>query len=127
MTKRNEFSPKTKAAAWERAGGVCEAEGCDAPGDEYDHIRECWEDEDGGDNSLENCKLLCVACHKLKSSEVKGLRAWGNHFRVNELTITEKRARKSGTKRKIQSRNTFSEQPKRTIPQRHNPWNKRAE
>ena len=127
MTKRNEFSAKTKAAVRERSGGICEAEGCTNPAAEIDHTEECWENEEGGDNSLENAKHLCLVCHKAKTKHSMGLKAWGNHFRVKDLTITEKRARKSGTKRKIKSRNTFSEQPKRTIPQRHNPWNKRAE
>lgn len=101
MTKRREFSKKTKAAAWERAGGICEADGCDAPGEEYDHIKECWE---GGDNSLSNCMLLCWSCHNAKTNEVKGLRAWGNHFRPRIVSTSEKRDRKRKPKSKIQSR-----------------------
>lgn len=78
-TKRQEFSKKTKALAHDRANGICEAEGCDKPGEEYDHIEECWE---GGDNSLGNCKLLCWDCHNEKTNHSKAIRAWGNHFKV---------------------------------------------
>ena len=94
MTKRREFSAKTKAAVRERSGGICEMEGCNNPAAEIDHIEECWEHEDGGDNSLENAMHLCVECHKAKSSHSMGLKAWGNHFRPKILTISEKRESK---------------------------------
>lgn len=76
---RKEFTAKTKAAVRERSGGFCEAEGCDRPAAEIDHIVECWE---GGDNSLENAKDLCRECHLAKTNHSKGLKAWGNRFKV---------------------------------------------
>jgi hypothetical protein len=79
MTRRREFTPKTKAAVRKRSGGICEADGCDRPAAEIDHKVECWE---GGDNSLENAKDLCVECHLEKTNHSKSLKAWGNHFKV---------------------------------------------
>ena len=69
MANRQEFSRSVKLAAWERAGGCCES--CRRkifPGDgpEYDHIITC---EQGGDNSLKNCQVLCIWCHKPKTRE----------------------------------------------------------
>ncbi len=71
MTRRAEFTRKTKIAAWERDGGRCR-HGCGRklrPGDriEYDHIIRC---ELEPDNSLENCQVLCGACHDYKTHKV---------------------------------------------------------
>lgn len=63
---RQEFTKKTKLAAWTRAGGKCE--NCNArlfPGNvHYDHLRAC-----GllGDATLANCNVLCRACHSAKT------------------------------------------------------------
>lgn len=63
---RLEFSAKTKLAAFQRANGHCEQ--CTArlaPGNvEYDHRIAC---ELGGDNSPENCVVLCKTCHRAKT------------------------------------------------------------
>jgi 5-methylcytosine-specific restriction protein A len=63
MSTRAEFSRKTKAAAFMRSGGGCER--CSAKlfagNVEYDHQLPCAL---GGDNSLENCLVLCRACHR---------------------------------------------------------------
>lgn len=78
MTRRRNFTRMTKLAAWERAGGRCEAEiggrpadGCGRklfPGDRsaFDHIIPA---EQGDDNSLANCQLLCLACHRAKTAD----------------------------------------------------------
>jgi len=64
---RREFSPKTKAAAFARSRGFCEA--CRAylyPGKfHYDHDRAAAL---LGDAKLENCRVLCVNCHGEKTS-----------------------------------------------------------
>lgn len=70
---RREFSKKTKREALRRADGRCEGEGCSAVLTlgkfAYDHI-----DPDGlmGEPSLENCQLLCSACHLDKTRQDVG-------------------------------------------------------
>ena len=66
---RREFTRTVKLAAWDRAGGCCEACGKKLfPGDrrEYDHI---IPDAVRPDNSAENCQLLCGACHTAKTKK----------------------------------------------------------
>lgn len=70
---RREFSKKTKLEAWTRSGGNCEA--CKLPikgRPEYDHVLPCGL---SGDNSLENCAVLCVQCHSSKTHGKDGDRA----------------------------------------------------
>lgn len=66
MTRR-EFPSKVKVAAALRAGGRCEK--CTArtgPGNiEYDHR---IPDGIGGEPTLENCEVLCRACHGAKTA-----------------------------------------------------------
>ena len=66
--KRNEFSKRTKVAAWDRCGGHCEECGAKLyPGKfTYDH-----DDPDviSRDNSLENCVVRCSACDKTKTAK----------------------------------------------------------
>ena len=67
MTSRAEFTRTTRLAAWDRCGGKCD--GCGRkifPGDgpEYDHRIPA---EQGGDNALGNCQMLCRGCHKAKT------------------------------------------------------------
>jgi 5-methylcytosine-specific restriction protein A len=65
---RTEFSAKVKVAAFERAKGLCEI--CTRKlytGDiNYDHR---IPDQSGGDASLDNCQVLCRACHGTKTSK----------------------------------------------------------
>lgn len=70
---RNEFTAKTKALAFQRAGGFCEGrfitgERCGArltPGRfHYDHV---IADGLSHDNSLDNCACLCLPCHSDKT------------------------------------------------------------
>lgn len=74
---RTEFTRKTRRDALRRADGACEASGpryslaegtrCNAPlsyGVEFDHD---VPNELGGDNSLENCRAICIRCHKAKT------------------------------------------------------------
>lgn len=68
MGDRQEFSKKIKLAAWNRAGGRCEDCGKKIrPGDgpEYDHSSPTFF---GGAATLENCQVLCIACHSRKTS-----------------------------------------------------------
>jgi 5-methylcytosine-specific restriction endonuclease McrA len=74
---RTEFTRKTKQDALKRSGIKCEASGprygleegqrCNCSlslGVQYDHD---VPDQLGGDNSLENCRAICVQCHKIKT------------------------------------------------------------
>lgn len=66
MPRRN-FPRAVKIAAFERAGGRCEK--CSAKlmvgGYHYDHV---LPDGLGGMPCLDNCAVLCKACHKAKSA-----------------------------------------------------------
>lgn len=67
MTRR-EFSRKVKLDAFQRAAGRCEE--CTAhlvPGKyQYDHVTP---DGLGGKPTLENCKVVCTACHGAKTAK----------------------------------------------------------
>lgn len=66
---RREFSKSVMRDAFMRCNGFCEGEGCGvklALGDyHYDHV---IPDALGGDPTLDNCQVLCRACHKEKTS-----------------------------------------------------------
>jgi 5-methylcytosine-specific restriction enzyme A len=64
---RREFPAKIKEAAYERAQGRCEECRAGFAGrvPEYDHILPDWL---RGEPTLENCKVLCSKCHRLKTS-----------------------------------------------------------
>lgn len=68
MTSRNEFSAKVKAAAFLRSDGKCEC--CTArlyTGKfAFDHV---IPDAMGGQPTLENCAVLCTACHGEKTQK----------------------------------------------------------
>lgn len=75
MTTRTEFSAKTKEAALQRSGGLCECQKEDGtrcglplrPGKiVYDHRNPDWL---GGDNSLSNCQVLGWCCDKPKTAK----------------------------------------------------------
>lgn len=66
MTRQHEFSTKVRVAAFQRAGGRCEK--CKVrlvPGKtEYDHV---IPQEFDGPSTLENCQVICSACHDAKT------------------------------------------------------------
>jgi 5-methylcytosine-specific restriction endonuclease McrA len=65
MTRR-EFPPKVMQAAFDRAAGRCE--GCTVKlyprKYQYDHR---IPDSHGGEPTLDNCQVLCSACHSAKT------------------------------------------------------------
>ena len=117
---RKEFSDKIKAQARKRAGHTCQYPGCDASAHEVDHI---VPQGLGGKSSLCNAQLLCGTHHKLKTAQ--DVKVMAKADRMGGRSGQYARRKRNGSK--LKSRNTFSEQPKQKIPQRHNPWNKRAE
>ncbi len=67
---RREFTKSIMRDAFLRCGGHCEGENCGArllAGDfHYDHI---IPDALGGEPTLDNCQVLCRACHKVKTGK----------------------------------------------------------
>lgn len=65
---RVEFTKNTKRDAAARSEGKCESCGMRlrSGGYHYDHIVPTWL---SGDNSLENCAVTCLACHKHKTGK----------------------------------------------------------
>jgi len=69
---RKEFGKRVKAAAFKRCGGADNprCEGCSQPlkpgGFQYDHAQA---DGLGGEPTLENCVVLCTACHTEKTEK----------------------------------------------------------
>lgn len=68
MTARREFPARVKVAAFERANGHCE--GCTAKLHvgkyHYDHR---LPDALTGKPTVENCQVLCTACHGAKTAD----------------------------------------------------------
>lgn len=69
MSKRREFTKQVKRDAFLRANGCCEGKNCGARLTvgkfHYDHH---IPDALGGEPLLENCVVLCIACHREKTS-----------------------------------------------------------
>ena len=63
--KRIEFTAKVKVAAFERSSGHCDECTARVIAPEYDHRVPLAM---GGESTLENCEVLCRACHRLKTS-----------------------------------------------------------
>jgi len=65
---RREFPSKVRIEAFGRAGGKCESCGVvirPGNGPHYDHR---VPDAVGGEPTLDNCAVLCKACHSVKTS-----------------------------------------------------------
>lgn len=85
---RQEFTKATKLAAWDRCGECCEECGAKLrPGKfRFDHD---IPDALGGDNSLENCVVRCLACDKPKTAKdqtniAKAKRVEEKHLGIHE-------------------------------------------
>jgi 5-methylcytosine-specific restriction endonuclease McrA len=88
---RTEFSAKVRKAAWARCEGRCE--GCTAklfPGKfAYDHDRA---DGLGGEPTLDNCKVLCAACHSEKTHKHdRPIMQKADNIRAKHLSLKPKR------------------------------------
>ena len=64
---RREFSKQVKRDAVKRAGGKCENENCGALFGVKFHFDHDVADGLGGEPTLDNCKVLCHACHDEKT------------------------------------------------------------
>jgi 5-methylcytosine-specific restriction protein A len=94
---RREFSKHIKRDAFLRANGCCEGEGCGARLTigkyAYDHR---IPDALGGEPTLQNCQVLCAACHKTKTgkSDVPAI-AKTKRIRDREIGIKKSRSIRS--------------------------------
>ena len=95
--KRREFSGKTKRAAFLRADGHCEYCGINlrCKPVNFDHFISC---DQGGEPTLENCRLACIQCHKAKTKK-------------DDVPLIAKG-------RRIRERNMGIKKPRRTMPGR---------
>ncbi len=93
---RAEFSAKVRAEAFARAAGHCE--GCTAKlytGQfDYDHDKPA---EFGGAATLDNCRVLCKTCHRLKTSksDIPAI-AKSNRIRRRHMGIKKQRTIRGG-------------------------------
>lgn len=102
--RRKEFSKKTKDEAWRLSGGICEHCRIDIQKgkEEYDHRIPCAL---GGSNKVDNCQVLCTACHKQKTR--KDIIAISKAKRLEAARLGTKKPTKFKIKngnRKLQSR-----------------------
>jgi 5-methylcytosine-specific restriction endonuclease McrA len=65
---RSEFATKTKTTAWSRANGKCEGCGTTLVVGKY-HFDHVVPDGLGGKPTLDNCAVLCLACHAEKTGK----------------------------------------------------------
>jgi 5-methylcytosine-specific restriction protein A len=102
---RREFSTRTKALAFQRANGRCEACGVRLqPGRiAFDHIN-----PDGltGLPIVDNCAVLCLACHKQKTRDdvgniAKAKRREARHIGAHKSRNPLPGGKDSGWKRKM--------------------------
>lgn len=105
MMARSEFSDKTKLQAYKLSCGKCKlCKGHLYVGKfHYDHR---VPDAQGGDNSLDNCDVLCVNCHDKKtrvdnSATAKCKRVERKHLGIKTTTKPMPCGRNSKFKRKM--------------------------
>ena len=90
---RREFPAKVKEQAYERANGFCEIPWCAAPLHpgkyHYDHVTA---DGIGGEPTLSNCAVICIACHRDKTK--KDVKAIAKTKRIRRRQIGIRKPRK---------------------------------
>jgi 5-methylcytosine-specific restriction endonuclease McrA len=90
---RHEFTKRTRLEAFTRCEGKCEA--CGAilrPGHfEYDHDKPA---EFSGAATLDNCRVLCLGCHKQKTAgrDIPAI-AKSNRVRARQAEVKRKQGR----------------------------------
>lgn len=90
MSERREFSKAVRLAAFQRCKGHCEE--CTTKlysgRFDYDHDKE---DTFGGEPTLENCRVLCRACHDKKTRTRAAVIAKSNRIRNRVIGVKKKR------------------------------------
>lgn len=105
---RREFSKQVKREALRRSAGKCEGENCGALFGVKFHFDHDIADGLGGEPTLENCKVLCHACHDEKT------RKHDVPLIAKVKRISDKHNGIVGPKQKIASRGFAKRAPQRT-------------
>ncbi len=95
---RIEFGAKVKESAWARSGGFCEDCGIKivpGMGPEYDHGIEAAL---GGRADLDNCRCLCIPCHRSKTSARAPVIAKAARLEKKAANIRPRRQKLPGSK-----------------------------
>jgi 5-methylcytosine-specific restriction enzyme A len=85
---RSEFHEETKKRRLKHAAGRCEACGCWPARVEFHHQIRC---ELGGGNDFDNCRVLCIPCHKERTGEDISAIAKSNRLRKRHASIRKDR------------------------------------
>lgn len=98
-TSADEFPIKVRREAWRRCGGRCEWPECgfimEGKVSHFDHVKPV---SMGGDNSLQNCQILCVYHHAMKTGEEAAPRAKANRLTDREANIKRPRVPMPGSR-----------------------------
>lgn len=87
---RQEFSKPVRRDAFLRAKGNCEGCGLRLALGKF-HFDHDLPDDLGGEPTLDNCRVLCVTCHKAKTKQVDIPRiAKGRRIRDREMGIKKR-------------------------------------
>lgn len=114
LPTRKPFSKAIKAEVLKRSAGMCEMEGCNQVGRDFDHVRPV---AIGGASTLDNCQLLCRDCNAAKGIQeardaAKSDRAGGRSGQqARRARAKEAGKHKAWPSRKIPSR-PFAKRPK---------------
>jgi 5-methylcytosine-specific restriction endonuclease McrA len=103
---RCEFSKGVRAKAAERSKGLCETCGVRLPVGGY-HFDHDVPDGLGGEPTLENCRVLCLPCHKAKTIKHDNPRMQKADRQRKSITLGIRKASQ------IQSRGFAPSQPQR--------------
>ncbi len=66
---RSEFTKRVKAQRFAHCEGKCEGCGATLRPGQFDYDHHPKEAVEGGDNSFENCRVVCKTCHKAKTKK----------------------------------------------------------
>ncbi len=103
MTRRRYLTAKTKNQVWGHQDGCCAICGCrlDPFFVAYDHILPlCL----GGTNARENWQLLCIDCHRHKTTREAGMRAKADRLRKGPKKRRGRAMPKRGWDRRLRRR-----------------------
>jgi 5-methylcytosine-specific restriction endonuclease McrA len=103
MGKRKAIPAAVKRAVLARSGMICEAEGCENVGREFEHRIPVALD---GENTVENIWLSCRSCHRAKTSNED----------IPRIAKAKRQARLTGQQARRAAGKT------KPIPQPANPW-----